>query len=305
MDWTEQIQNAIDYIEERLEEKIDYAEVAKRAYASSYHFQRVFGILCGLTLGEYIRRRRLSKAVGDLLAGEKVLEVAVKYGYESSESFSRAFFKFHGVLPSALKRGDAVKNFAKLSLKKDQRGGTPLNCKIIEQSEKRLVGFGKRFHGVPYGKERLMQEDAFYSSTRGKQWLLIGAAGTPQADYAIVTNLDDEGYDFYIAYELDEWTERAIFDPSITGMDLQDAGFEVLLLPKQTCAVFCTEQSTHPIADYTDLRRRIVTEWLPQSDFRFAEGPEVVKLHWRNGEREKRFVEIALPIERKAYEQTK
>ncbi len=97
MDWVSSIQRAIDYIDDHLDNKIDYAEVAKYAYSSTFHFQRVFAILCGMTLGEYIRCRRLARAVGDLLAGEKVIDVAIKYGYESSESFSRAFTRFHGV----------------------------------------------------------------------------------------------------------------------------------------------------------------------------------------------------------------
>ena len=59
MDWSESLQNAIDYIEEHITEKIDYEEVAMRAYSSNFHFQRVFGIMCGFTLGEYIRRRKL------------------------------------------------------------------------------------------------------------------------------------------------------------------------------------------------------------------------------------------------------
>ena len=83
MDWLQGIQKAIDYIEENITEKIDYEEVAKRAYSSSFHFQRVFGIMCGFTLGEYIRRRRLTLAANELLSkNRKVIDVAFKYGYE-------------------------------------------------------------------------------------------------------------------------------------------------------------------------------------------------------------------------------
>ena len=103
MNWIEGIQSAIDYIEAHLCEKIDYGKVAGAACSSSYHFQRVFGIMCGITLGEYIRRRRLTLAGKELAEGRKVTEVALKYGYDTPESFSRAFFKFHGMMPSRVK----------------------------------------------------------------------------------------------------------------------------------------------------------------------------------------------------------
>lgn len=299
MEWISNIEKAIKYIEEHLDDKIDYAEIAKRAYSSSYHFQRVFGALCGLTLGEYIRRRRLSRAVVDLLAGEKVLTVAVKYGYESSESFSRAFFRFHGVLPSKIKRGYPAKTFPPLSLNVEFKGESIMECIIEQRPAKILVGYKKRFHGVPYGRERLEQENEFYSTTRGKQWLLLGASNNYATQYAVVTNIGDDGYDFYIAYELDEWTRQVLFDYSITGIDLKNIGLEVIDLPKRSCAVFRTERSKTPISEYTDIRKRIVTEWLPTSDYMFSNAPEVVELHWRMNEsdgRLNRFIEITLPV---------
>ena len=293
MEWIDQIQNAVDYIEAHLEEKIDYAEVAARAYVSSYHFQRMFAFLCGMSLGEYIRRRRLSRAGKDLLDGNKVLDVAVKYGYESSESFSRAFQRFHGVLPSQVKRGASAKYFQRISLNLQSEGEGRVNCTVEERPAKTLVGFRKRFCGVPYGAERLRQEDEFYRTTRGKQWLLLGAASDRETEYVVVTNVGDDGYDFYIAYELDDWTRKALFDRAVTGMDLEQAGFEIVDLPKRICAVFPTEKLKYPISEYVDIRQRVALEWLPRSDYQLAEAPEVVELHWRTGER---YIEITLPI---------
>lgn len=95
MDWMQGIQKAIDYIEENITEKINYEKVAKCAYSSSFHFQKVFGIICGFTLGEYIRKRRLTLAGYDLLNKQvKVIDVAFKYGYETPESFSVRFINF-------------------------------------------------------------------------------------------------------------------------------------------------------------------------------------------------------------------
>ena len=122
MNWIEGIQSAIDYIEAHLCEKIDYGKAAGAACSSSYHFQRVFGIMCGITLGEYIRRRRLTLAGKELTEGRKVTEVALKYGYDTPESFSRAFFKFHGMMPSRVKQGGALNSYSRLRLKIDLIG---------------------------------------------------------------------------------------------------------------------------------------------------------------------------------------
>lgn len=303
MDWFEGIQKAIDYIEENITEKIDYEEVAKRAYSSSFHFQRVFGIMCGFTLGEYIRRRRLTLAGNELLSKNmKVIDVAFKYGYETPESFSRAFYKFHGIMPSQVKNGRSLKSFSRFSVRLDLIGGIEMNYKIQEIPEKILVGYKKRFTGVPYGEERVKQEQEFITTTRAKQWLLIGASCDYSIDYMVITNIDDDGYDFYVAYELDEWTRKELFNPNVTGVDFMDKmGFETLIIPKQTYAVFETEKKKRPIGDYTDIRKRIVTEWLPMSNYVFANAPEVVAMHWRpKGEWEKeRYIEICLPIENK------
>lgn len=105
MDWIQGIQNAINYIEEHITEDIDYDTLAKIACSSRYHFQRVFGIMCGITVGEYIRRRRLTLAGNDLLTSDtKATDIAFKYGYDTLESFSRAFVRFHGVKPSQVKK---------------------------------------------------------------------------------------------------------------------------------------------------------------------------------------------------------
>ena len=104
MDWMFSMQSALDYIEAHITEKINCEHLAKAAYSSSYHFQRVFALTCGISLGEYIRRRKLTLAGNDLIGKRmKVTEVAFKYGYDTLESFSRAFVRFHGILPSRVK----------------------------------------------------------------------------------------------------------------------------------------------------------------------------------------------------------
>ena len=104
MDWLTGIQNAINYVEEHLTDDLNYDEIAEEAASSSFYFQRIFSILCGITLGDYIRNRRLTLAGNELSAADdKVIDIALKYGYESPESFTRAFSRFHGVTTSEAK----------------------------------------------------------------------------------------------------------------------------------------------------------------------------------------------------------
>jgi len=307
MNWVQGIQNAIDYIEDNITEDIDYKKLARLAFSSSFHFQRVFSIMCGVTVGEYIRLRRLTLAGTELIrAKAKVIDIAVKYGYDTPESFSRAFTKFHGVSPSQVKENSFLNSYSRLSVKIDFVGGNEMKYKVKEMDKLVLVGYKKRFSGVPYGNERAKQEQEFCTSTRAKQWLLIGASCDYSTDYCIVTNIDDNGYDFYIAYALDECTRQEMFNKEVTGVDFMDKmGFETIVIHKKLYAIFETEKKKRPIEDYIDIRKRIVTEWLPSSGYIFANAPEIVIMHWRtrgNSEKE-RYVEICLPIEKEAIQQ--
>ncbi len=141
MDWVKGISRAVDYMESHMEENIDFEETAKQAYSSSFHFQRVFHILCGYTLGEYIRMRRLSLAGNELSSSDaRIIDIALKYGYESPESFSRAFTRFHGVPPSQAKSGSAMlKSFSPLSVKLILEGGNTINYKIVKIEAFRII----------------------------------------------------------------------------------------------------------------------------------------------------------------------
>lgn len=146
MEWIAGIQRAIDYIEEHLDGEIDLSEVGKQAYLSPFYFQRIFRFLCDMTVGEYIRLRRLTLAGAELAAGNgKVIDVALKYGYDSPESFARAFSKFHGVPPSAAKKKSAsLKSFSRLSVKLSLTGGSTMNYQIVTRQAFQVVG--KQFY---------------------------------------------------------------------------------------------------------------------------------------------------------------
>ena len=146
MDWITGIQKAINYVEEHLTEEISYEEAAKRACSSSFHFQRVFSVICGYTLGDYIRFRRLSLAGRELAESDaKVIDIALKYGYDTPEGFSRAFTRFHGVSPSQVKNGATVKSFSRLSVKLILSGGMTMDYRMETKEAFELIVKKKRF----------------------------------------------------------------------------------------------------------------------------------------------------------------
>ena len=301
MDYITGIQKALDYIEEHLTEAIDFEAVAAVGCFSSYHFQRLFSLLSGYTLGEYIRMRRLTLAGQELCKGSsKVIDVALKYGYETPESFSKAFTKFHGVSPSeARRKGTALRSFSKLSIKVTLEGGSFMNYSIEEKKKLILTGFKERFTGSPYGKERFDQEEKMFVTTRGKQWVLRGASDPYNpGEHCVITNVTDEGYDFYLCYDLTQWEREHLYDHEVTGVDfIESLGFENITFPEgKYLVVRATKEGSKSVNTmYEELRQRIAVELGQSGDLHFKDGPELVVYHWLP--KETRNIEICLPIE--------
>ncbi|MBQ2945693.1 MAG: AraC family transcriptional regulator [Clostridia bacterium] len=303
MDWITGMQKAIDYIEANLTEEIDYEKVAAESFSSSYHFQRVFSILCGYTLGEYIRLRRLSLAGAELANGkEKVIDIALKYGYDSPDSFAKAFQKFHGITPSQARAdGSKLKSFSRLSIKISLEGGSIMNYRIETKPQFTLLGYKKRFEGTPYDELRHKQEGDFFITTRAHQWMLKGMANDKLSDYCVITNMNDDGYDFYIASTTDNWERDNLYNSKVTGIDFMDKfQFEEIIIPERTYAIFETEKQRMPIPEYFDLRKQIAAEWLSNNEYQMINAPEIAVYHWGIvGGYTERTIEIWIPIEKK------
>ena len=303
MDWITGMQKAIDYIEANLTEDIDYEKVAAESFSSSYYFQRVFSILCGYTLGEYIRMRRLSLAGAELASGkEKVIDIALKYGYDSPDSFAKAFFKFHGITPSeARMNGKMLKSFSRLSIKISLEGGIVMNYRIEKKPELTLLGYKKHFDGTPYDETRRKQEEKFFISTRAHQWMLKGMANDKLSDYCVITNIGDGGYDFYISATTDKYELDNLYNSDVTGIDFMDKfGFEKIVIPERTYAVFETERQRYPISEYHEIRKQIAAEWLTNNEYKIIDAPELAVYHWGIvGGYPERTIEIWIPIEKK------
>lgn len=267
MDWIKSIQRAIDYTESHLTEDIDYDAVAKEAYSSLYHFQRVFSILCGFTLGDYIRMRRLSRAADELISSnEKVIDIALRYGYETPESFSRAFSRFHGVTPTEARNGCTVKSFSRLSVKLILTGGNEMDYRIEKPGAIKVICRRERVHKPESG--------AGTPDITGL-WAECGKDGTMQRIISYIPEKPRLAGLLGICFSLE--TDGAMFPYGI-GAEYNgapvEAGLEVITLPDYTYAVF-PFKGKMPEA-FIETYRRIVSEFFPGSDrYEYAEGVEI------------------------------
>lgn len=258
MDWLDRMNEALDYIESHLDRKMETETLAKFACCSSYHFQRMFSYIAGVTLSEYIRRRKMSLAAVDLAAGDKVLEVALRYGYESPTSFNRAFQSVHGITPSAAqKEGNSVKAFPRISFKITVKGESEMEYRILKKEGFRIVGvkaplckeIEKNFEIVPgmWGK----------AAADGTVEKLVTMMGADMPGILGVSACNgEEDWSYYIAVA----TEKEAME-----------GMEEYKVPAATWAVFPGEG----LEKLQELEKRIVTEWLPSSGYEYADGPDL------------------------------
>jgi len=258
LNWIIGIQRAIDYIEENITQELDYGKIAKQACSSSFYFQRVFGILCGMTLGEYIRTRKLTLAGMELSSSNiKVIDTAIKYGYDSPKSFARAFLNFHGINPSQAKNpGAKLKSFSKLSIKLILEGGNVMEYRIEEK---------KAFKVIEKVKEFSTKDDSNLQEIPDF-WDQAKSDGTIQTLCKYCTGSAFENHILGICYGENS---REKFSYSIAsgynGKTLVPDGFRINEIPTRTWAIFkCTGAMPTAIQK---LWHRIYTEFFTTSEY--------------------------------------
>jgi len=300
MNWIGAFQRALEKIERELDQEIDYAALAREACCSEYNFMRVFSVLSGYTLADYIRCRRLTVAGQELTSEDvRVIDLALKYGYESPEAFSRAFQKFHGISPVQARRSGAkLRCISPLVLKIIIEGGSDMNYRIEKKEAMKFLGYHRRFHGTP--AERDLQEEDFFVHTRLRQNVLKGLTGDCDTQYSLIRNADADGYDFYIAAPFGERLTESRYRSNAQTNPEFDELFEIIDIPEAAYAVFETPRSRYPTMQQAQLRRQAVSEWLPGSGYQLAQGTEISVFHWFNSPdplRSERYIELWLPIE--------
>jgi len=246
------IQKAVSFIEENITEDLTAGRIATEVNTSAFYFQRGFSMLCGYTVGEYIRMRRLSLAGSELLSSDiKVIDLAIKYGYDSPDSFTKAFIRFHGCTPTDVRRrGANLKSFAPLHIKLTLDGGKVMEYRIEKKPAFKVMGVSRMFSYESANKDIPQFWDEVYVGQDPKP--VLGMYGVC---------FDDEmaGNQF-----------RYMIADDFVAEDAQKKSLDVYEIPGHFWAVFpCRGPMPLPLQE---VNRRIFSEWLPASGYEIAEG---------------------------------
>ncbi|MCR2806395.1 AraC family transcriptional regulator [Paenibacillus soyae] len=264
----EHLNRALDYIEQHLTEEIDVAEAAKLAYCSEFHFKRMFSFLSGIPLSEYVRRRRLTLAALELLdPGMRVIDVAVKYGYQSPDSFTRAFQQLHGLTPTeAREKGQMLQAYPRMTFQLTIRGGHGMKFRLVEKEPFRIAGLMKRvriqFEGVNPEIASMWQslDEAKILAIKSLSDMEPGGIISASTNFS-EGRMEEKG-------ELDHYIGAATSKAAIPD------GMAVLDVAASTWAVF---EAVGPFPQtLQEVWGRIYSEWFPSSGYEQTEGPELL-----------------------------
>ncbi|MFP7284615.1 AraC family transcriptional regulator [Shouchella clausii] len=287
MDSLQRMLNSIEYIESHLDNELLLDEIAAIACMSRFHFQRMFRMLTGYTVTEYIRNRRITIAAQELVHSKsKVIDVAMKYGYESPEAFTKAFRRIHGIPPSdAKKHSQSLKAYPKISFQIQLKGDVEMDYKIVEKDAFTVVG--KSIRTTTICGENNQKIAAFWneSNQNGLSKELAKNCG-PLGLLGICIDFDkqQENLTYLIAAE--------------KNIDQIPVEWETRQIPAATWAIFPVHGAM-PDA-MPKVWNRIFSEWFPATGYEHSGGPEMeVYLSDADPYSKDYYSEIWIPIERK------
>jgi AraC family transcriptional regulator len=270
MEWPERMNAAVDYIEANLAGDIDMEKAARIACCSSFHFRRMFFAFAGETAAEYVRRRRMTLAARELTSIKtKVIDAAVKYGYDSPDAFTRAFRNVHGVTPAAARGpGVTLAAYPRISFNRNLAGGNNMDYKIIEKpafdiiakARKFTTAQGENFIKIPQFWQEMMQGQngfkALMKLTQEQAGPVTGAGSVG------ICMMDEEKDIFTYAIGVEKPAAKAA-----------PAGFAILHIPAATWAIF---ESVGPMPKaIQDVTVKIFKEWFPSTGYEHAAVPEL------------------------------
>lgn len=285
MEWLEQLNGAINYIEQNLTDEIDYDRAAQIACCSSFHFRRMFSYIAGVSLSEYIRRRKMTLAAFDLQSTDgKIIDISLKYGYESPTAFNRAFQNIHHVSPQKAKKNNVVlKTYPPISFKIQVKGESEMNYKIVTKEAFKIVGAKKHFEMNI--EENFKEVPKFWRRTAMKGMIpkIMSLNNCePKGLLGVSACMNGKDFDYFIAAASDMEPKK---------------GMDEFVVPKCTWAVFeCIGPMPQAIQE---LQKRIVTEWLPTSGYEYADAPDIEVYTDGNQTSKDYKSEVWLPIKKK------
>lgn len=287
MNWIQSLQAAIDYMEDHLLEELQLEKVAKQAMVSPFHFQRMFLMLTDMSVGEYVRKRRLTLAAHELVKDDvKIIDTALKFGYHTPESFSKAFKKQHGISPREAKSGKGkMKYYHRLVIQVTLRGETAMNVEIIEKGPVQIVGLKQEVRCA--GGENLIEIP--------KIWGRVNQDGTTDE----LISMNNGAIKGVLGICVDQSAEKpdTIEYWVAAASDGNSGGrFQTMQLPSSKWAVFEVRGAMpHAIQN---MWNRIYTEWFPASNYKHAGTPDLEVYSDGDPTSEAYYSEIWIPVKK-------
>ena len=296
MEWISAMQQAITYMEDHLMEEINYEDVAKHVHTSSYEFHRAFSFLTGMTANAYIRNRRLSLAGKEIVETDaRITDIALKYGYETPESFTKAFTRFHGIAPKlAREESSKLALFNPLVIKLTVEGGKSMDYRIVQTKELKLIALVRSFRNEIINDDENQEIPNFWAECNEKQllgpiWMLRPDGKRDLYGLCSPTKEGSDTFEYGIGVLIDE--DTAEFDLA----ELEKAGFSIWDVKPGTYVVFdCIGKDEVCIRDTW---AKFYKEFLPQMGYEAEEATDY-ELYYDNG-RSDLFCELWIPIKKK------
>ena len=278
MDWIKTINNAIGYMEDHLTDDIALADIAKSVDLSAFHFQRAFTLLTGMTPAEYLRKRRLSQAGAELAgSNEKVIDIALKYCYDSPESFTKAFSRFHGFSPMQIKKGSPIRFMNRYTVQITIEGGNIMEYKIEKWEAMDLLVHAKTFHAETSEEEIPKFWDEYYANEEYRK--IPGYLGV-----CAQQKTDSDEFRYGIGCKASD----------VEGIP---DGFEIIHLPEYEWAVFTC---VGPMPDAIQaMWERVYKEWLPVADYELISDYDIENYLPGDSSSKDYVSEICIPVRRK------
>jgi len=277
-------------MEAHLTDEEEIGKIASAANTSPFHFQRMFALITDITVAEYIRRRRLTLAAEEIQKGGHILETALKYGYESQASFTRAFSRMHGLTPAkARHKGAVLKAYPPLAFNISITGAHSMDYEIREFGSLEITGVIRSFTTVDGANLRelpLFFEEMEREGTTGKLMEMTGSEGKLKGSL------------LGICMDFDEENQRFNFMIGVEPRDGESASsLERITIPPHTWAVFPGKGNMPD--SIQSVWKRIFSEWFPSMSYIHAEGPELEVYLPGTFENGGCSFEVWIPIEKK------
>jgi AraC family transcriptional regulator len=281
-----ELNQVIEYIEDHLTDDLSLELISEYAGVSDYHFRKIFLYLSGLTLGEYVKNRKLSEASQDLLKGEKVTDVAFKYGYQSLDGFTRAFKKWCGILPSEAMKKGIGKSFPKLSFVISVRGGVNMEFKIEDKPAFNLVGVSKRvpmqYRGINQEIVKLAESISAEQRREMRALQNIEPYEIVNASYEADANfMKEEGY---LTHLIGVLTTNDEISPLLDKVSL----------PAYTWAIF-PNSGPFP-STLQETMAKVYAEWLPSSNYEVINAPSFSFTRMDKEKEDYAYSEVWIPV---------